>query len=565
MAANQEEQEQEQRRRLIAAATRFPLPSGCRFSYGTAGFRADGATMAPAVCRAGILAALRSVKLAGAAVGIVITASHNPVGDNGVKIADPDGGMMAQHWEPFADALANAPDPDALLQMVLQFAKDEGIPLGGEDTAQVLLGRDTRPTGAYLLDAALQGINAIVGARAVDMGILTTPQLHWMVRSKNKGVMASESDYFRQLIGSFRRMLELVPKGKGGDEVAKKLIVDGANGIGGVKLEQIKVELSGIDISVRNSGKEGEGILNHMCGADFVQKERVTPHGFNPEDVGVRCASLDGDADRLVYFRLSSASDNRVDLVDGDKILSLFALFIREQLDIVNNNGGQANKSLSARLGIVQTAYANGASTLFLKSLGLEVVFTPTGVKYLHKRALEYDIGIYFEANGHGTVVFSEDFISQLESLSNELSSQDDIGSAQYHAVMRLLAASQLINQAVGDALSGLLLVEAILQYKGWSFQDWCGLYSDLPSRQLKVKVKDRSVIVTTDAETKVSQPSSLQELIDKETANYTHGRCFVRPSGTEDVVRVYAEASTQVEADGLAKSVAHHVERLLG
>jgi hypothetical protein len=76
--------------------------------------------MAPAVCRAGILAALRSVKLAGAAVGIVITASHNPIGDNGVKIADPDGGMMAQHWEPFADALANAPDPDALLQVMDQ-------------------------------------------------------------------------------------------------------------------------------------------------------------------------------------------------------------------------------------------------------------------------------------------------------------------------------------------------------------------------------------------------------------------------------------------------------------
>ena len=85
-----------------------------------------------------------------------------------------------------------------------------------------------------------------------------------------------------------RRMLELVPKDKSGDELAKKLIVDGANGIGGVKLEQIKAELSGIDIIVRNSGKEGEGILNHMCGADFVQKERVTPHGFSPEDVGVR-------------------------------------------------------------------------------------------------------------------------------------------------------------------------------------------------------------------------------------------------------------------------------------
>lgn len=61
------------------------------------------------------------------------------------------------------------------------------------------------------------------------------------------------------------------------------------------------------------------------------------------------------------------------------------------------------------------------------------------------------------------------------------------LGSAQYHAVMRLLATSQLINQAVGDALSGLLLVEAILQYKGWSFQNWCELYNDLPSKQLKV------------------------------------------------------------------------------
>jgi phosphoacetylglucosamine mutase len=80
----------------------------------------------------------------------------------------------------------------------------------------------------------------------------------------------------------------LVPKGKGGDDLSKKLTVDGANGIGGVKLEQIKTELSGLDIVVRNSGKEGEGILNHMCGADFVQKERAIPRGFSPEDVVVR-------------------------------------------------------------------------------------------------------------------------------------------------------------------------------------------------------------------------------------------------------------------------------------
>lgn len=471
--------------------------------------------------------------------------------------------MLSQDWEPFADALANAPNPDALLQIVLQFAKDEDIKLGGSHSAQVLLARDTRPTGEYLLDVAVKGVNAVIGAVAVDMGILTTPQLHWMVRSKNKGLKSSETDYFSQVIDSFRCLLELVPKDKEADVINNRLIVDGANGIGGLKLEEIKAKISGLDIHVRNSGK-GEGILNESCGADFVQKEKVVPLGFGPEDVGFRCASFDGDADRLVYFRIVSSSDTRIDLVDGDKILSLFVLFIREQLDIINGKDNKGNEVLPTRFGVIQTAYANGASTDFLKNIGLEVVFTPTGVKYLHKEALKYDIGIYFEANGHGTVLFSDHFVSQLESLTSEFSSKA-AGSSQHQAAMRLLATSQLINQAVGDALSGMLLVEAVLQYKGWSFQNWCDLYTDLPSRQLKVKVQDRNSIVTTDAERRVCQPNGLQELIDGEISNYSHGRCFVRPSGTEDVVRVYAEASSEEAADSLAKRVAQHVERILG
>jgi phosphoacetylglucosamine mutase len=41
--------------------------------------------------------------------------------------------------------------------------------------------------------------------------------------------------------------------------------------------------------------------------------------------------------------------------------------------------------------------------------------------------------------------------------------------------------------QAVGDALSGVLVVEAILSINNWSLMDWAALYKDLPSRQLKV------------------------------------------------------------------------------
>lgn len=64
-------------------------------------------------------------------------------------------------------------------------------------------------------------------------------------------------------------------------------------------------------------------------------------------------------------------------------------------------------------------------------------------------------------------------------------------GSEPHKAAMRLLAVTKLINQAVGDALSGMLLVEAILQHMGWSIEKWNKLYQDLPSRQLKASVLD--------------------------------------------------------------------------
>ena len=45
--------------------------------------------------------------------------------------------------------------------------------------------------------------------------------------------------------------------------------------------------------------------------------------------------------------------------------------------------------------------------SLFHVWQGIPVACTPTGVKHLHHKALDFDIGVYFEANGHGTVIFS--------------------------------------------------------------------------------------------------------------------------------------------------------------
>ena len=55
--------------------------------------------------------------------------------------------------------------------------------------------------------------------------------------------------------------------------------------------------------------------------------------------------------------------------------------------------------------------------------------------------------------------------------------------------LQQLLALARLSNQAVGDALSGILMVEAALSLLNWDLGVWLDLYTDLPSRQLKVLV----------------------------------------------------------------------------
>jgi hypothetical protein len=53
--------------------------------------------------------------------------------------------------------------------------------------------------------------------------------------------------------------------------------------------------------------------------------------------------------------------------------------------------------------------------------------------------------------------------------------------------------------------------------------------------------------LITLFSPHQVTSPPALQEAIDALVAQFSRGRSFVRPSGTEDVVRVYAEAATKV------------------
>lgn len=307
-----------------------------------------------------------------------------------------------------------------------------------------------------------------------------------------------------------------------GDE-RRSLKVDCANGIGALKLKEMERYFSQqLAVQLFNDGTKGK--LNHLCGADFVKSHQEPPQGMEIKP-NERCCSFDGDADRILYYYHDT--NGHFHLIDGDKMATLISSFLKELLLEIGE---------SLNIGVVQTAYANGSSTRYLEEVvKVPVYCTKTGVKHLHHKAQEFDIGVYFEANGHGTVLFSKAAEAKIRHLA-------EVAEKKRNTAKILANIIDLVNQAAGDAISDMLVIEAILALKGMTVQQWDALYTDLPNRQVKVKVADRQAISTTNAERQAVTPPGLQEAIDELVKKYRLSRAFVRPSGTEDVVRVYAE-----------------------
>lgn len=443
--------------------------------------------------------------------------------------------MLEAHWETYATSFANASSVEELQtlynQLVEKLEIDTGIP------GRVIYGRDSRESGPRLV-AALEDGFKVSGAEVADYGVVTTPQLHYIVRCLN--TKESSDSYGEPTeLGYYEKLSEAYKKVLNGYSKAYSITIDAANGVGGPKIEELAKYLEGfISVKVVNNKYDQPQLLNSNCGADYVKTQQKLPSGIEPENLKLY-ASFDGDADRIVFFFVDE--ENNFKLLDGDKIATLCASFLHDLA---------VQSDVGFSLGVVQTAYANGSSTEYLtNTLKVPVECTATGVKHLHHAAQHFGIGVYFEANGHGTVLFDPNIIGTLK--ASKVSSP-----AQQLAIDSLLALSDLINQTVGDAISDLLLVIAILTIKDWSPSDWDSCYTDLPNRLSKVEVKDRTIFKTTDAERRLVSPPGLQNKIDDIVKQFPKGRSFVRASGTENVVRVYAESTSRVLADELALKV---------
>ena len=387
---------------FLTAAEAYPPPANAdgtqmRFSYGTAGFRTVGTTLRSTVFRCGALAAIRS-RVTGRACGIVITASHNPEADNGVKLVDCTGGMLPTTWEADAEARANAPDAEAM-RAVVRGTRDDGPPKICTRSPRVSPRTRPRRTSSWRgTRAPPAGSRRRArgrgrrGAAVTDLGLSTTPQGHFAVYAAYRGWPRTEADYYARLARGYATLTRFESHEHNNtrhthDEEC--IFVDCANGVGASKFARLvdatRAAGAPLNVALRNDASLNKaGSLNKDVGADYVQKERRFPKhgGFDELPVGAKCVSVDGDADRLVYFYRDASSDESVRLLDGDKIAALVATRVG---DLTRRCGDDLRRSL--RVGVVQTAYANGASTRYIETaLGLETTCVPTGVTPASRR-----------------------------------------------------------------------------------------------------------------------------------------------------------------------------------
>jgi phosphoacetylglucosamine mutase len=233
------------------------------------------------VFRVGLLAALRSRKLGGQTIGVMITASHNPPEDNGIKLVDPLGEMLEASWEAYATTIANAPSDQDAFNVYEKLSLD--LKIQGSTQSNVIFARDTRASGPSLVTALVDALEA-TDSVFTDYKYLTTPQLHYLVRCINtKGTPqaygdVSEVGYYEKLAKAFSALTK-------GKTIKGSLTVDCANGVGGGKLRELikylpKPEDGGLEIRVVNDDILNPERLNHQVSVSGPNLRAMLINGY---------------------------------------------------------------------------------------------------------------------------------------------------------------------------------------------------------------------------------------------------------------------------------------------
>ena len=410
-----------------------------------------------------------------------------------------------------------------------------------EETPLVFVGRDTRISGEMLEHALIAGLLS-VGIRVYKLGVIATPGVAYLVRTEkaSAGVMIS---------ASHNPALDNGIKFFGGDgfkldddrELEIEALLDAAEdtlprpsaqGLGTVMeypeglrkyqefLVSTGVQLEGMHV-VLDTANGAASTSARQIFADLGAQLTVigeNPDGLNinagvgsthPEhlqekvkEVGAAIGlAFDGDSDRLI------AVDENGEIVDGDKIMYIIGSYL-------------ASKGLLEKNTIVTTVMSNLGFHKALDAKGIQKEITAVGDRYVVEEMRKSGYNLGGEQSGHVVIM-----------------DYNTTGDGQ---------------------LTGVQLTK-IMQETGKKLSELAAEVTIYPQKLVNIRVEN-------SMKDKAMEVPAIREIIEKMEAEMAgNGRILVRPSGTEPLLRVMAEAPTHEEVDYYVDTIAAVVQAKIG
>jgi phosphoglucosamine mutase len=393
-----------------------------------------------------------------------------------------------------------------------------------------VVGRDPRASGEMLEAAVVAGLTS-AGADVLLLGVVPTPAVAYLTASYDAdlGVVLSAShnpmpdngvklfaagghklpdDIEAEIEAAVDSGADIRPIGAAIGRL--RPADDALERYGAHLLNAQPTRLDGLHVVVDCANGAASGVAPEVYRGAGAQVTTIaaTPDGLNIND-GVGSTHLDGlvEAVRRSGAQLGIAHDGDADrclavdatgaVVDGDQLLAICALALREQ------------HALRADT-VVATVMSNLGFHHAMRRAGIDVLTTAVGDRYVLEALRAKELSLGGEQSGH--LVFAD-------------------------------AAT------TGDGLLTALHVMARVASSGASLAELAAVVRRLPQTLVNVRVSDREAVATSAA--------VMSAVVHAENELGESGRVLLRPSGTEQLVRVMVEAATQEHADTIANRLA--------